>query len=867
MRRKRDRELDEELRSHFRMAVEDRIRRGEDPREAERSARREFGNELLVREVTRAMWGRAAWERLAQDFKYALRQMRRSPGFTAVAVVTLALGLGATSTIFSIVNGVLLQPLAFRQPERLYVAENIPPARAHLTRNFPVNARHFDVWRCYCRSCEDVALFAGANLTLVGVGETARLPALEVSFNFFRTLGVHPAIGRDFLPQEEGSGFDKVILSDRLWRDRFEADPAVLGRRIEINGEAHTIIGIMPPGLHLPEGPQWGAFVGPAAQPLIFRPLTRNVSREAPAGNLNYTSVVRLKAGVTPERAAAELNSLIAGFVREYGIETDIGLTSLRDRVVRGERAPLLLLLGAVAAVLLIVCLNIGNLMLVRTTSRYREAGVRLALGASRAQLFRLVLVEALALVTIGGLGGLALARVGLKSFIAAAPVTIPRLAEVRIDWRVAAFGAVAIVFSAIVCGLAPAWRLARIEPLESLKAGGGNASESAGKLWFREVMVGLEVALSTVLLVAGGLLMVSFFRLVSVPAGFDVEHVMTQEVSFLSPKYAHGVRRGFVEQMLQEIAQIPGVQASGATSHLPLMGDETVGDLRDPDNTLALAAAIANFRFVTPGYFKALGIPLRRGRLLEEADRNRPTAVVSEQAAHALWGNQDPIGKHVEGAGPRSPALEVVGVVGDVRNKLEQNPPMMVYEHFWRMQPIAMSFVLRTRSDPAPVGRALRLLLATADPDMALSPARTMDQIMYASVAARRFQMALSVAFALAALALASLGTYGVVSFAVARRTREMGIRIALGAGATRLVLMVMAQGMIPIAGGLAAGLAGALAAGRLIASQLYGVSASDPLTMSAVAAILVVVGACACSIPAMRATRIDPMTALRFE
>ena len=867
MRENRDRDLDDELRAHFRMAVEDRIRRGEAPREAERNAHREFGNELLVREVTRAMWGRAAWERLAQDLKYALRQMRRSPGFTAVAVLTLALGLGATSTIFSIVNGVLLQPLAFHQPDRLYVAENIPPARAHLTRHLPVNARHFDVWRRYCRSCEDVALFDGANLTLIGAGEPVRLPALEVSFNFFRTLGVRPAMGRDFLKQEEGSGFDKVILSDRLWRDRFGADPSVLGRRIEINGEAHTIIGIMPPGLHLPEGPQWGAFVGPAAPPLIFRPLTRNVSREAPAGNLNYTSLVRLKAGVNPDRAEAELNSLLAGFDREYAIETRIGLTSLRDRVVRGERAPLLLLLGAVAAVLLIVCVNIGNLMLVRTTSRYREAGVRLALGASRARLFRLVLVEALALVATGGLAGLALARVGLKLFIAAAPVTIPRLAEVHIDWRVAAFAAAAVVVSAIVCGLAPAWRLSRIEPLDSLKAAGANTTEASGRLWFRELMVGLEVALSTVLLIAGGLLMVSFFRLVSVPAGFDVEHVITQEASFLSPKYAHGVRRGFVEKMLQEIAQIPRVRASGATSHLPLMGDEMVAGLRDPDNTLAPETALANFRFVTPGYFKAMGIPLLSGRLLEESDRNWPTAVISEQAARALWGRQDPIGKHVEGAGPRKISLEIVGVVGDVRSKLDENPPLMVYEHFWRMQPIAMSFVVRTRADPAPVGRALRLLLATADPEMAISPARTMEQIMDASVAARRFQMMLAIAFALSALALASLGTYGVVSFAVARRTQEMGIRIALGAGAPRLALMVVTQGMIPVAGGVAAGIAGALAAGRLIASQLYGVSPGDPITIGAVAAILVVVGVCACSVPAMRAARIDPMNALRFE
>jgi predicted permease len=874
-----DRELDEEIRSHLQMAAGDRIAGGESPREAESKARREFGNTLVVRELTRDIWGWGAWERLGQDLKYALRQMRRSPGFAAVALVTLALGLSATTTIFSIVNGVLLQPLAFRQPEQLYVVENIPPARAQLTRNLPVNARHFHEWRTNCRSCQDVALFQGASLTLVGAGEPARLPALEVSYNFFRTLGLQPAIGRDFLPEEEGiENFDKVILTDALWHSRFAGDRSVVGRRIQINGEPHLVIGIMPPDLHLPRGEEWGAFVGSPAEPLIFRPTLHNVAREVPEGSLNFSSVIRLKPGVGPDQATAELNALLADFVRQYKLETTIGLTPLRQEVVRRDRGPLLLLLAAVGAVLLIVCVNIGNLMLVRTASRDREAGVRLALGASRLRLFRLVLMEALLLVSIGGAAGLALAETGLKLFVAEAPVAIPRLDEVHMDWRVLAFAGVAIAFSTIACGIVPAWRLARIEPQESLKAGAGTATEGGRKLRFREIMVGFEVALSTVLLIAGGLLMVSFFRLVRADKGFEVAHVITQDISFLNPKYSHGVRREVLDDLTGKLARIPGVQLVGATSQLPLLGEEWISGLRDPDRPQLANQdnAIANFRFVTPDYFKAMGIPLKRGRFLEDADRGgadesspgaHPSAVISERAARFLWGNENPIGKHVRGAGSKKPSLEVVGVVGEVRGKLEDAPPMMVYEHFWRMQPIAMSFALRTQADPVSVIAGIRSVLSTSDPEMAISPARTMEQILEASVASRRFQMYLAVAFGLSALALASLGIYGVISFTVARRTSEMGIRIALGARGSQLVGMVVRQGMIPVAAGLAAGVGCSLAIGRLIASQLYAVAPNDPLSIAGVVMLLLVVALCACWIPARRATKVDPLTALRFD
>ena len=863
MLQRRKRELEQEVAAHLRMAIADRIARGENPAEAERNARREFGNELLVRDVTRDAWGWNTLERAGQDLRFALRQMRRSPGFTLVAVLTLALGLGATTLIFSIVNGVLLQPLSYRDPARLYMAETIPPARAGLTRKLPVNARHFHEWRLHCTSCEGVTLLQGSSLTLVGAGDPVRLPGLDVSYNFFRTLGVQPAIGRDFLPGEEGaSNADKVILSDALWRSRFHGDPSIVGRRITISGEPTLVIGVMPANLHL-------ASVGSTVEPLIFRPTLTDGARDNPEGSLNYASLIRLKQGVSADQATAELNGILADFVRQYHLETRIGLTALHQKVVGQDRTPLLFLLGAVGAVLLIVCVNTGNLMLVRTTGRYREAGVRLALGASRARLFALVLMEAFVLVSVGCACGIALAYAGLKLFVARAPVSIPRLDEVHPDGRVLAFAVIVAALSTVICGILPAWRLARIQPQESLKAGAGTATEGGRKLWFREVMVGVEVALSTMLLLAGGLLMVSFFRITGVDKGIEVAHVVTQDVSFLNVKYAHGVRRGFVNQLLEKLSVIPGVQSAGGVSQLPLLGEEWVSGLRDPDHMQATNPdnAIANFRFVTPGYFKAMGIPLRQGRYLDETDLDRQTAVISARAAKFLWGDQNPIGRHVRGAGLSKPSMEVVGVVGEVRGKLEDAPPMMVYEHFWRMQPIAMSFVLRTQADPGAVARGIRSVLSAADPEMAISPVRTMEQIVADSVAGRRFSMYLATAFAVSALVLASLGIFGVISFTVARRTPEMGIRIALGARGEQLVSMMVRQGMIPVLGGMTAGLAGSLFAGRLLASQLFGISPSDPLTITAVILLLLAVALCACWIPARRALRVDPLTALRFE
>jgi len=872
---RREEDLDEELRSHLRMAVETRIARGESATEAEANARREFGNLLLTKEVTRQMWSFHWLDQLSQDLRYILRQMRRSPGFTSVTLLTLALGLGATIAMFSLVNGVLLAPLKYRDPDRLYLARTVPAERFNIARDFPINARYFHEWREKCQSCEEISLIEFADMTLVGVGQPEKLPTLTMSSNFFKTLGVQPVLGRDFLREEEPMGRSgEVILSNELWRTRFAADRSVTGRGIQLNGETYTVIGVMPADLHLPKGDQWGAFFGPSASPLIFRPLGIDTARESSRGNLNYTSVVRIRPGVGSKAAAAELTALVETFQRQNNSELHITLTPLQQQMTRNARSALWLLLATVGAVLLIVCVNVGNLMLVRTTSRYREAGIRIALGASRSGLFGLVLKESLVLVAIGGALGLAIASVGLKLFAASAPVGLPRIDEVAIDWRVLSFAALAIAISTVICGLFPAWRLSRIEPQQSLKAGGSNATEAGQKMRVRELMAGVEVALSTVVLIVGGLLMMSFFRLMNVERGFETTHVITQDISFLSPKYARGNRRRFVEEIVPKLAQIPGVESAGATNILPLEGESWIDQLSSPDlpQSRADQAPLANFRFVGPGYMQAIGIPLRTGRFLDESDKNLPHAVISEEAAQFLWPGRNPIGQHVfaTGAGRATQrlGLEVVGVVGDVpAGGLDKKPPPTIYEHYWRMQPIGMVFAIRTKADPAAVIGSIRGVLSAADPEMAIPPARTMEQVVEASVAVKRFQMQLAASFSISALLLASLGIYGVISFTVSRRTSEMGIRIALGAQTPQVTGMILRQGMRPVLFGVAAGVVCAWFTGGLIASQLFDVTPHDPAAISIVALVLLFAGLAACWFPARRATRIDPLAALRCE
>lgn len=822
------------------------------------------------RDRTLLTWRWPSFEGALRNPSYAFRQIRRSPGFALAAVFTLGFGLGATTILFSVVNSVLLQPLQFPQASRLYLARSVHPPKSGLSGDFPINARQYYEWSARCTSCQSVALAKFQELTLVGSGEPVKVPSLAVSFTFFRTLGIHPEFGRDFLPEEDAPGrFGEVILSHGIWRSRFSADPSIVGRAIQLNGEPYTVVGVMPSGLYLPKGDEWGKFFGPAETPAIFRPLGVDAATQSPVGNLNYSALVRLKPGVSVSQAAAELNTLLSEAARQFHLQTRTVLISFQTQITRDIGPALWLLLAAVGVVLLVACVNVGNLMAVRALSRYREASVRIALGATRGQLFRLALTEVLLLVAAGSMIGLVLTYASARILVAEAPAWLPRAQQLQVDGRVLFFSALIAAFATLACGLTPAWRLSGVEMQDVLRSGPFATTDGA-RLRMREFLVALEVALSTVLLAAGGLFLISFFREMRVDKGFEVEHIITQDVSYLSPKYARGVRRLAVEETVAKMSQIPGVARAASTSRLPLRGEDQVSELRDPAQPeLSINhSELASFRFITPGYCQVLGIPLRSGRFLNGSDKDQPTALVSEQAARFLWPRQNPIGRLVQGIGSNAPMLRVVGVVGDVRaSGLDRDPPMTVYEHYWRMQPIAMSFVLRTRANPLAVAGALRTVLSSADPEMALPPAVTMDQIVDESVQARRLQSGFLASFALSALFLASLGIYGVLSFSVARRTAEVGIRIALGAQPPQLVAMVLRQGMRPAIIGLASGMICALFVNRWTAAQLFGVAPTDPFVLAAVAIVLLAVAGAACWIPARRAAHVDPLTALRFE
>jgi putative ABC transport system permease protein len=695
-------------------------------------------------------------------------------------------------------------------------------------------------------------------------------PGLRVSSNFFRTLGVQPAMGRDFQPYEELPGqAQELILSDAVWHSRFGADRQIIGRTLRINGQPFTVVGVTPEDFHLPVGTQWGPeILNNAPQPLMFRPLGFDVSRADGDGMYNYMSIVRLKPGTQPVQATTEFRSSIADFERRYNIGLRPTLLPLREIMTPKSRTALWLLLGTVAAVLLIACVNVGNLMLVRTASRDREAGIRIALGSSRGELFRLVLCEALIVVALGCALGTLLAYAGLKAFVAAAPLDLPRIGDVRIDVRVIPFAAIASLVCTLICGLLPAWRLSRTDPHESLKAGSTNATEPGRKLRLREFLVSAEVAICTVLLVVGGLLLLSFDRVLKAPKGFMAAHVITQDIA-LGAKYPDEARTRFVDEALGELASIPGVESVGATNQLPLRGETWLCDLRDMGPPGRPGVGPANFRFVSPGYWRAMGIPLLRGRAFETRDRTRGIAVLSERAARALWPGQDPIGKHVGGCGgtKEQQPLEVVGVVNDVRTGAEKEAPFTVYQPYWSTNNTRFSFAIRTPRDPIAVMEGVRRVLRSRDGDLVIPRALTMDQILDESVALRRLQTKLAAAFAASALVLASLGIYGVIAFNVARRTPEIGIRIALGARRPQLAAMVVRNGMRPVIWGLAAGLGLALAGSRWIASQLFVVAPNDPWALSGVTILLLAVALGACWIPARRAMRVDPLRALRFE
>jgi predicted permease len=801
--------------------------------------------------------------------KYAIRVLWKDRGFAAMALLSLAIGIAANTAIFSLVNGILLRPLDFPDPQRL-VALAISTPQFRNGDPLPINLGHLAEWRKRARSFEAIGAYRNSAFTLSGDGTPELIPGAVVSANLFAVLGVQPHLGRLFLEQEDEAGQNRVvILADSLWRRRFNADESVIGRKVTVGGEPFTVVGVLPRDFEFPKQPE-DLGVQLRGRMEIYRPLGYRPADLVPqAGNLNYAAIARLRSGVSVEQARSELTAV------EAAIDAQLASSSwkivptvarLEEKLTGDVRQSLLVLLAAVGSVLLVLCVNLANLSLSRAAGRARETAIRTALGAGRWQLARQSLVETGVLAGLGGALGIALAFFGLRSLLVAAPFDLPRLREVSIDARVLLFALALSGATALLFGILPALRTAAgSSPYETLKTTSySNAGGPAG-LRVRNLLVAFEVGLCAALLVTAGLFLSSFIRLMTVPRGFEIERVLAVDVALPGTRYTkdEDVAR-FFESVLSQARSLPGVESAAVSSYLPLQGESWIDIIRTENDARSdRELPTANLRFVSPGYFQTLHIPLRAGRDFDPSDRNRMVAIVSQSLARKLWPGVDPIGRKLMDM--RRPH-EVVGVVGDARSTgLDQNPVDMLYIPMWQRPQNSSSILVRTAMDPKSIAAAVRSAVWRADASVPVPEERTLEQILSRALARRRFQMTLVLLFAIAALALAAFGTYGVVSYTVARRQAEIGIRIALGAQGRKVLGLVLRQGMAPVAAGLAAGALAALAIGSYVSSLLFQVSPHDPMSFALACGVLVAVSALACWIPARRAARLNPLDAIR--
>ena len=807
---------------------------------------------------------------MGTDLRSAIRSLLRDRGFAATVILSLALGIGANTAIFSLIDGILLRPPAYRQPDRLVSIWQIIPKFAKSYPTLPTNVAIFKVWQQQLTTIESVAMARENSFNFTGSGNPEQIHGALVSSSWFHTFGVEPRMGRDFAPNEEQKGHEKVvIISESLWRRRFQSDPAIIGRKILLDGKPHDIIGVAPASFVFPGSPaRLGGGTAKATE--IYKPIGYEpADLKVRLGDMNYWTTARLKPGVSLSRARSELNVLQAAIDRQIEGNFDLhaSMESLVESMVGSSRQGLLLVMGAVGAVLLVLIVNLANLSLARAAGRARDAAIRTALGASQARLVRQSLVESVILSAAGGTLGILLAWWGVNALVAAAPVDLPRLSEVHMDWRVLLFALAISLAAGIAFGVLPALRSAWTAPIEALKSGSRSNTEGRGGLRLRNLLVSLEVGLSAALLVTAGLLIASFTRVVNVDRGFQVDRVLALDLSLLQTKYSEPPQRtAFFDRLLQKAAALPGVQSISLTSALPLSGEQWIDLISREKETRPLSELPAsNVRFISPAYFRTLGVELRDGRVFEERDRNSKVAIISASLAKRLWGDENPIGRRLVS---NDAPLEVVGVTPDFRStSLDHDPVNMLYVPYWQRPRLGASLLLRTAMDPRQIAAAARAAVWEIDSEATIPEVRTLQEVMSDSVAQRRFQMLLVALFAAAAMGLAAIGTYGVLSYAVTRRSGEMGIRMALGAGQGQVLAMILRQGMIPVVAGLLAGSAAALGVGRYLGSLLYQVSPRDPAAFAASAAVLLAVSVAACLIPARRATRVNPVEALRFE
>jgi len=810
---------------------------------------------------------------LFQDLRYGARMLLKKPGFTLITVITLALGIGANSAIFSLVNSILLRQLPFRQPEQLvWVSSRRPDPGKR-----PFNLPDFIDYRDQNESLAGIAAFANWSANLTETGDPQRLQGLRMSANAFQMLGVEAVVGRALRPEDDTPGQHRVVvLSYGLWQRHFGANPLLVGKPLTLNGASYTVVGVLPPQYFFPiREAELAIPLAPDADP--WRAVRTSVNF--------LRAVARLKPGVTREQAEADLTSVAERVREQYpvpnGQKLGVTLSPLHDEVVGNVRLALWVLLGAVGVVLLITCVNLANLGFVRATARHREMANRTALGATRRRLIQQLVTEGLLVALLGGVAGLLLAFYGIDLLLALSPEVLPRAAEVGVDFHVLGLTLALSLLAAVIFGLAPAWQATRVNLNNELKEGGRAAAGGARQSRGRGLLVISEIALSLVLLIGAGLLVKSFLRLQAVNPGFDAENVLAVRLSLPRAQYANRAAvTAFYEKLRPRLESLPGVETVGFVSALPLSGilaavNFTIeGRAATPDK-----AMVADFRVVSTSYFRAMRIPLIAGREFNERDTEQkaPVVLISQNLARRYWPNGSPLGEHmrIDDSDEAPRLVEIVGVVGDVKHvSLDGEPTQHIYLPIHQTHEDGVVWLtnnqywlIRTTVDPLTMSAHVRREIQAVDPDAPTSNIRTMEQYLAASVAPRRFNLWLLTVFAGAALVLAATGLYGVISYGVTQRRHEIGIRMALGARQSDVLKMVIGRGIALATIGVGVGLAAAFALTRLMKNLLFIVSATDPPTFAVIALLLMVVALLACYLPARRATKVDPMVALRCE
>lgn len=812
-----------------------------------------------------------------RELRLGLRRLRHSPGFAITAVLMLALGIGATVTIFGVVYGVLLKPLAYARSQQLVNIREVVEEWSGMYPSLPVNPKHFGIWKQRATAFSGWALVQLWRSDLsTGSNSATILPVAHTSIEVFSLLGVQPMLGRTFTADEMQEGHDHVVvLSSRIWRDRFASDPQIVGKTIHLNGYPYTVIGVLPGEFELPSNGLGLLRLDEQKTVDLFAPLV--ISRDTlqqDFGEFNYQALARLKPGESLKQAAAQLNAIESDIANhlppndKYRLRTEV--LPLKQTVVGGVSKSLWLLFAAVGSVLLIVCINLANLQLVRGILRSREIAVRAALGATRNDLLTHSLAESVILALAGGALGTVLCAVALRVLPHFIPGSLPRSGNIRLDASVLGFALLATTVTVLLAGLVPAWRSIHIDPQSILQSSAARTTGSHRTARLRVILVSTEVLCSTALLLVAALLAKSFVRLMNVDRGFQTQHILTLRVHLPRGQYEKNEpRTKLYDNALQRLSALPGVESVGFSS-APMMNGETWIDLLSPmpapPNASMQDRIQANIRWASPDFLDTMGIHVLAGRMFTQQDRGHSTAVLSESAARKLWPGQDAVGRSFQTGDDK--ACTVVGVIADARSEdLSAAPVAIVYYPYWQWPQLSNFYALRTSKDPTAVAGEVRRVFGELEPEAAITDVETMDEVVGSSVADRQFEFNLLLAFAAAALLLAALGLYGVLSYSVAERTREIGVRIALGARRESLYLLVFRQAALPVLTGMAGGLAVAWVCGQLIASLLFHVKPYDAGSTLLVIAVLAVTVIAACYWPARRAAHVEPMQALRME